>query len=505
MSLREKVVNSGTWNAGGKFVQLLSSLLITTILAKLLSPDDFGLIGIATVYIGLITEVTTIGFGSAIIPELKTSQIQLSSLFWLNFATNTFAFLLIFFISSFLAAFNNVQTLEPLLQLVSIKILLSTLHRMHRKLLEKELQFKSLAKIDIAAAIISGLSGITMAFTGFGVFSLAGQALTLEIVYIIFTRIYCKWIPGFHFSLPEIRPIIKFALQMKGSRIVQYFSRNIDFILLSKLLDVTSFGLYSFAYRIMYFPVKQISYVFIEILFPAFSKIQDTPVKIREGYLRSLHFLALITAPLMTAIALFATPIISMLWGEKWIGLSGVLPIFAFIGLVQSLDFIANAVFPALKRADILLRVLFIRTLLVVIALFSGARYGLQGIAAAILVAVFWGAAVSQFYLKKVISMKITDVFYHLAGPLAGSSCMILYYYSASHFFPENTTTGPYGLMTCVFIIYGAIIWIYDRKKVNFVWESFMKSRSSGGSNGTISNLLQRSSWRYIWENGLFY
>lgn len=425
MSLSSQVIKSGFWLQVSRLIQLGSNFIVSVVLARILLPADFGLAGMVTLYGAFVAQFTMLGLTLGIIQKKDISQRQLSTLFWINLGFNIFSASIVAGLAPLAAKYYKQPQMIPLILLYCVSFLISPFYQVHRRLLEKKIYFDKIAKIEVVASIGSGIVGIAMAFAGFGVYSIVWQSIALNLIYMISTRLNIKWNPDFVFSLQEVKDLIFFSLKMKGAKIGNFFERNIDFIILSKLFSATLFGYYSLAYRIMYFPVRRISYVFSEILFPAFSNIQDNIEKVREGYLRSVQIVAMAALPLSVVLAIYTRPLIVFILGKKWLPISGLLFLLSLAGLLQSIETVGDSIYPALNFPQTLLWIEIVRTVVTGIAVFIGGKMGLFEVAVAILIARILLFSVTLFILNKLVLVKFREFARLIYGPLI--SCLAMF------------------------------------------------------------------------------
>jgi PST family polysaccharide transporter len=425
MSLSRQVIKSGFWLQISRIIQLGSNFIVSVILARLLLPADFGLAGLVTLYGAFVAQFTMLGLTLGIIQKKDINQRQLSTLYWINLGFNLFTALIVAGIAPLAAKYYKQPQMIPLILLYCVSFLISPFFQVHRRLLEKKIYFEKIAKIEVAASIGSGIVGIGMAFAGFGVYSIVWQSIALNLIYMISTMLNIKWKPDFIFSFQEVKELIFFSVKMKGARMVNFLERNIDFIILSKMFNASLFGFYSLAYRIMYFPVRRISYVFGEILFPAFSNIQDNIEKIREGYLRSIQMVAMAAMPLSVVLAIYTRPLIVLILGEKWLPISSLLFILSLAGLLQSIETVGDSIYPALNFPQTLFWIEIVRTVVTGIAVYIGGTMGLFEVAVAIFIARILLFSVTLFILNKLIHVKFREFAKLIYGPLI--SCLVMF------------------------------------------------------------------------------
>lgn len=424
MSLSQQVIRGGFWLQMSRIIQLGSNFVVSVILARLLLPADFGLAGMVTLYGAFVAQFTMLGLTLGIIQKREVSQRQLSTLFWINMGFNLLTGALVAAAAPLAARYYHQPELVPLILCYCITFLVSPFFQIHRRLLERRIDFGKIAMIEVIAAIGSGLLGITLAILGFGVYSIVWQTVSLNFVYMVTTRISIRWRPDFVFSLSDVKELVFFSLKMKAARVANFLERNIDFLILSKLFNATLFGYYSLAYRIMYFPVRRISYVFSEILFPAFSCIQDDLGRIREGYLRSVQIVTMATLPLSVLLGAYSRPLIIFVLGRKWLPISGMLFLLSVAGLLQSIETVSDSLYPAINRPHLLIWIELIRTVVTGIAIVIGGNLGLFQVSVMILIArtlLFTG---TMIIMNRLIQINLREFVKLIAGPLISSLVM---------------------------------------------------------------------------------
>lgn len=381
MSLRKKTIKGLAWSAVSQGGKQISQIVVTMILARLLSPEDFGLVAMATVFTNFALIFGELGLSSALIQKQDIDDRHLSSAFWLNLIGG--ACLTVFFIiaAPFIAAFYHKPQLQPLLIVMSLNFILTSFTIIQQTIFTKEMDFKPLTIRDIASVIVAGIVGIFMAFHGFGAWSLVGQLLTFSFVNGILLWTMSSWRPKFIFSKEAIKDIFHFSANMTGFSIVNYFARNVDQLLIGKFLGTEALGYYSLAYKIMLYPVQNISAVIGKVMFPAFSKIQHDLEKVRSAYLKMVKAISLITFPLMAGLFVLAPEFVRFVFGTKWEPIIMILRIFCVCGVVQSIGTTVGNIILSQGRSGLQLRLGMISIFFVFLAVLLGIRWGVAGVA----------------------------------------------------------------------------------------------------------------------------
>lgn len=372
MNLKEKLLKSGIALIFSNTVLQFTSLATNAVLARLLLPSDFGVIALATSFMGLMDVILSVGLGSAIIYQREIKEIQLSTTYWLNFFSAICVYIVIFFCAPFVSSFYGQNILVEIIRLSSLSILISPLFLVHQKINERKLNHILVSKITIFCSLFSGFIAVIIAFYGFGLYALILKQILNVAPKIFLYRIFSDWRPSFEFDFEQVKDMIWYSLKVKLSQIIFYFERNVDYLIIGKFFSASLLGSYAFAYSLMYLPVQRLSYVVSEVLFPALSSVQSNKEEIRKILLSSIHIIALITFPLMMIISFNARFIIINIFGGKWLSAAPIVQILSFAGAIQSVSQPFGIVFKSIGKPEIGIYYGIFRTLLMVFAVSYG-------------------------------------------------------------------------------------------------------------------------------------
>lgn len=422
MSLKKKTIWGLFWAFLSQFGKLISQFIIISILAHLLSPENFGLIAMATVFTEFALIFVDMGIGSALIQKQDAKEEHYCAAFWFNILVGLILMLLMMLSSPLIAKFYKQPQLQPILMALSLNFVLSSFNVVQQSLLMKEMEFKKLAIRDIGAAILSGGLGIYLAFNGFGVWSLVVQLLSATFLNSILLWGLSSWRPRLLFSLSSIKDIASFGGNLTGFTVINYFSRNIDKLLIGKFLGSSPLGLYSLAYRLMLYPLQNISWVVARVSFPVFSKVQNELDKVRNFYLRQIKAISLITFPLMGCLFVLAPEFVIVVLGTKWNPIITPLRIFCLCGMSQSIGTTVGPIYMSQGRADILFKLQFFGTGLTVVAILVGFKWGIIGVSVCYtLFSIIWNNF-NFFVINKLIGLKNSNFYLQLK-----KSCLITF------------------------------------------------------------------------------
>ena len=376
---------SSIWSFLGSISKQGSQFLVSLILAKFLSPESFGLIGMVTLATGLALAVSEMGLGSAIIQKENATDVDAHSLFWFNLALGIAMAFGLILLSPLIAAFFHKPELTSLVMGASPVLLFGAISVIPAALLRKALRFRALTLIDIFCSVFSGAVAIAMAFFGMGVWSLVAQALLLSLSNALLVYLCSGYQARAILSIEAIRGFLPFSLNLLGFNLVNYVSRNIDYLLIGKFLGPTPLGLYTLAYKIMLVPLQNISWALSNALFPIFSKFSNDRERVLRNYKKVISVTSMITFPGMAFVHCFSNEMISIFYNETWKQTGDVLKILSICGMVQSVISPAGIVFMALGRTDIQFRLGIVFALVTSICVMIGIGWGIMGVAYAIL------------------------------------------------------------------------------------------------------------------------
>ncbi len=381
MSIRRSVASGVKWSAFSKFGRQGTQLVTTIILARLLKPTDFGLVSMAMVVIGFLNIFKDLGTSSAVIQRKNISEDLLSSIYWVNVFFGLLITLAIYIIAPIISEFYNDKNITSLLRALSLTFIISGLSILHQAILERDMAFNKLAKIELIATAIGSVVAISTAIYNAGVWSLVYQSLSLSITTTGLLWIYTHWRPRIKFYLSEIVAVSSYSMNLVGFQIFNYFSRNADYFLIGKYLGAQELGYYTLAYRIMLYPLASVSEVICRVMFPVYSQIQDDENRFRSAYLKVTGAIAMVTFPMMLGLWILAEQFVVSFFGTQWIPVILLLLILAPIGMIQSVATTVGLIYQAKGRTDVMFKWGFITGTITIAAIILGLNWGILGVA----------------------------------------------------------------------------------------------------------------------------
>ncbi|MCF8078552.1 MAG: MOP flippase family protein [Desulfobacterales bacterium] len=340
MSLRIKTASSIRWTALNASSIAVIQLIQLAMLGRLLGPGAFGLMAMLMVVIEIARVFSQMGLSEAIIAKRETNREHLSSLFWINILAGSLLYGILMLAAPVIAAFFREPQIKGMLQVVGLIFIISAFSLQFEALIRKNLFFDLLTKINITAAILGMGVAVGMAVQGFGVWSLIYGQLALhtaKTAALVGVAIKRHWFPTFHFRFKEIEGHFFFGLNRVGAMAANQINSRMDQMVIGSLLGPVPLGFYNIAFRIVIQPIQSVNPILTQVAFPVFSQIQYDDARLKRGFVRMVHLLMSINAPLLLGICALAPLAIPFLMGEQWRPSVPLVQVLAFYALLRSL------------------------------------------------------------------------------------------------------------------------------------------------------------------------
>ncbi len=461
MGLKEKTIKSLGWSFGARIFRQGVSFVITVILARLLTPDDFGLVGMVTVFTGFATIFGELGLSAALIQKQDIDDNHYSSAFWLNIASGILLTLILIGLSPFIAKFYNKPQLQPIIAVLSLNYIISSLSIVQGAIYKKEMNFKILSLSESISVVVSGVVGISLALRGYGVWSLVFQMTTFTFVNTIFLWFFSSWKPKFVFSLEAIKDIFNFSANVTGFNIVNYFARNMDYLLIGKFLGSEALGFYTLAYKLMMYPLQNITRVISSIMFPAFSSIQNDLKKVRNVYLKMIKAISLITFPMMFGLFAVAPEFINIVYGPKWEPVVLLIRILCVCGMVQSITSPVGNIILSQGKSGLYLKLGILGSIIVVPAVVLGLKWGIWGVALFYTLENFLWSLYIIHISNSLIKLYTRHFYKNLIESILMSSIMLITILIFKQMFHINHPMMLMINITCGIMVYLGLLFIF--------------------------------------------
>jgi len=354
-SLRQKAVEGTKWSAMSQGLTTGLQLLQLVVLARLLSPSDFGLIAMGMVVVGFARAFQDMGLSNAIIHRQDATPEGLSSLYWANVGAGTISFLVVWASTPVVTSFFAEPRVGDLMFWLALSLVISSLGHQFAVLLQKNLQFQLLALVQVTTTALGTTAAITAAIMDQGLYALIWghltHATTMSLALLIIGLRF--WRPQLRLRGEDLRPYLSFGMYQMGERTVNYFASNVDNLLIGRFLGPEALGVYSIAYNLIIMPVRKVNPVLTKVAFPILARKQNDDAALRRGYLEMIGLLGFIVVPVLIGLAVTAPLVVPVMFGDRWLAGVAIIQILAFVGITKALGNPIGSILMAKGRADI--------------------------------------------------------------------------------------------------------------------------------------------------------
>lgn len=405
--LKKASLKGASWNFVTVIVNQLRNFIVSVILSRLLMPTDFGVIGMAMAFSGMVDAFVDFGLGNAVVQKKNVTQEQKSTVFYLNMIMGTVFTLIMFFSSTLVAEFFNMPLLNIVVKVMSVSFIIKALDSVQTSLMRKELNFKIPFKAQTTSSIVSGIIGVTMAFMGFGVWSLIVSQMSGWFIATILMWLYSDWRPSLQFNLASVKGLWNFGYKYSITVFMDAVFIRLDTIIIGKIFSAATLGLFNRAQALNKLVIQYSFSAFSGVLFPSLSKVQDDLILMRKSVLSIIQVVSFTTFYFSGAMYVCAESIILLLYGNKWeesILFFKILGIFSFI---YTLPWVFTSPILSLGKTGASLKVEFIKKIITLIAIPIGIKLGVYAYVYAISIAGSIGMFLNMYQVSVFVGLPI--------------------------------------------------------------------------------------------------
>lgn len=415
-SLRNKFFSGLAWTLIENVAVRALGIIITVVLARLLTPEDYGLIGMLSIFIAVSDVFIQSGFGQALIQKTDCNDDDFSTAFYFNVTVSFFIYLVLFFGAPLIADFYREPQLVSITRVLSLNFVFGSLNLVQQSKLRKSMNFKPLAYISLICTVVSGVIGVGMAYMGFGVWSLVAQTLSSTLVRVFVFPLFTKWTPNRPFNCQSFRHLWGFGSKILITGIFEVVIRNLSNIIIGRFYNKEQVGYFSKARNFADIPATTMSSVLGTVLFPLLSEIHEDEERHKAVFKRVSFYTVLITFPVMILMTLLAKPIVIILFSEKWAACIPLLQAFLLARSFLPLNIINAHMLQSRGETKLYMNMYFFTAPLSVIAVLVSIPFGVEAMAWATLVsgtiyystfAVVVGRRINYSYVKLIFDWRM--------------------------------------------------------------------------------------------------
>lgn len=395
-SLKTKTLSGMIWSFVQRFGTMAISFVSNIILARLLSPDDYGIIGMLMIFIAVANTFVDGGFGSALIQKKEPTREDYSTIFWWNMFLSLVLYGVLYMSAPAVARFYDLPLLSQVLRVQGFVLILNALSIIQQNQLRKQLKFKRLASVTVASAVLSAVIAIVLAYLGWGVWALVAQQLMLSGFTAILLWVLNKWYPLLSFSKESFKQLFGFGGFMLLSSLINTIFNNINSLIIGKLFSASTMGYFSQAKKIEDATAMSVTSVVEQVTYPILSEHQNDKNKMRSILKRFNTCTFFIVTPMMLLICLFAEPIVVFLFTEKWLPVAPYLKILALHGIPMGLQGVNYNAIAAIGKSKTIFATTIIKRIMTISLM-------LIGVYIADVEGLLWGMVVSSSLDRKSV------------------------------------------------------------------------------------------------------
>ncbi|WP_179348057.1 lipopolysaccharide biosynthesis protein [Winogradskyella pacifica] len=409
MSLKKRALSGVVWTALQKFANQIIGFIISIILARLLLPEEFGLIAMLTVFIALGSTFINSGLSESIIRTENPDDRDFSTVFYFNLIVSLIVYIIIVLAAPYISDFYQQDKLTLIIRVYALDFVINAFAAIQSARLTKKMDFKALMLISTPSLIISGTVGVLMALYGFGVWSLVWSKLAQSTAFTLQLWFKSKWRPLWLFSKEKFKVHFNFGYKFMLSGILNTLFDNAYVLIIGKFFSPAQVGFFSKANGLRILPVHLIGGIFNKITFPLLSEIQNDESRLKNVYSRVMQMVIFIVAPTLIFVAVLGEPIFRFLYTDKWLPAVPYFQILCIAGVLHPIQSYNLQILKVKGRTDLLLKAEVIKKIMTTIVIVIAFQYGIYGLVYASVVSAFIAVFVNTHYTNKLINYSLLE------------------------------------------------------------------------------------------------
>ena len=426
MVMRHQILSGLKWTAGAKFGGQIITWAVTIMVMRLLSPEDYGLLAMATVFVAFMFMISEAGLSPALVQKETIDENSLRQSFGFVIVMNLSFMLILNLSAPVIAEFFGDEQLVSILRVLSLQFIFIAISTIPEVLLERKLKLKNLSLIFLVTTILASFLTLALAFAGYGVWSLVFGNVFSCVCSAIILNVVAPFRLFPKFSLKGMRSILFFGGNITLSNVLRFFYTQADVVIVGRLLGKEVLGFYSVAMHLASLPVQKVSAIINEVFFPIFSRIQHDKEKIRFSVIKGIKVLGFIAFPLLWGISSIANEIVLLLLGQKWF--DAILPL-QLLALMMPLSMIVNflpSVINAVGRPDVIVKNVLLASIIMPIAFLIGVQWGIVGVAIAWVTVFPVVLAINAHGMLLVIGLQLSDLLRAISPAVFSTTVMYI-------------------------------------------------------------------------------
>lgn len=437
-ALENKAKKGLLWSSIDKFSTLVIQFLVGIVLARLLMPEDFGLIGMITILLAISQCLVNSGFYTALVQKRDITPDDYSTIFFFNLVVGLSLYLILFWSSEYISRFYEEPLLVDLVKVIAINIVILSTTIVHRAILARKINFKTQAIAHISASVVGGIIGVYCAISGYGVWALVFQYLSRSLMVAILYWVLNRWSPSLRFSKKSFQGLFSFGSKLMISELLKVFFKNLYIIIIGKIYKAEELGYFTRADLFKQVPGTLVGNILQGVTFPLMVKVIDDDDKVKNVLVRSTKLAGFVLLPVTLWLLFFGKSLILVLLTEKWLPSVILLQILSLDIIFQPVQYINLNFLNAKGRSDLFLKLEMTKNILTVFAILLTYKYGLIYMSSAYVIVSFVSFFINSYYTGKFIGYSSLEQLRDLLPYAFGGMLAVGFSYSICFFMPTE-------------------------------------------------------------------
>jgi len=464
---------------GSRLLAFASSIL----LARLLIPEQFGLMSYCLMTIQFIEILNTFGMDAALIARRDRFTEAANTTFFVALAISLLTYAVAWFAAPAIASFFHAPEVTALLRVLALVLPIGSLDLVHHAIVQRQLRFKRMVLPEVAATLVKSGIAVYLAWKGYGAWSLVIGHLAGEVVTTLAYWLTTRWLPGWRFDAQVTREIARYGMHMVGAGFAGALFINLDYILVGRLLGTSALGFYTLGYRVPELVIRNFNFVVGRVGLPILARVQNDHELLRKTYLTYIRFVSLFVFPAGIGIAMTAHLFVPIFYTEKWLPTVGVMQILSVAMTVTPMGFLPGVLYKAVNRPEILTRLVVIKVPVAALLLWFGSRWGINGVAVGQLASIFFAVSLDALMVRRVFGVQGRQLLQALAPALGSTACMALVLGAVILFVAPGGLAGLLVLSLLGMLAYAGSLLVLSRETV---WRTWGMLRQMSGKQGSV-------------------
>ncbi len=426
MSMRQRIISGFAWEGGTKLIVQLLSWVSTLIVARLLAPEDYGVVAISGVFVGVLSAISNMGLTAGLINRRSISQGEQNGIFWVGLSIALGMFTLLFLVAPLIARAYEIDLLTSIVRISGLTLIIASLRVVPAALLMRDLQFSFLAIVNMGGQFVSVATALALAFYGAGPWSLVWAVIASQLFVLVSITGKTRHIPGLSFSLYEIKSIILYGVKIMGVQILDITTQRLPTFIVATFIGQRAAGFYSLAEMLAEMPIEKIGSVFSRISFPVISRLKESKAQAKRMFLKTHRYLMMIGIPILMGLALVADDVVVLFLTDKWSPIVPILQILCVVNIFRLSGMILPYILEGLGRVDLSLNFSVAAVPLLALGFYLGSFYGVNGVAAGWLIVYSPLYLVLLWMVRKELSISMAEFAWPLRAVFVATVLMTL-------------------------------------------------------------------------------